>query len=92
MDKSRSFHRRSGIGNGSSFLIALGCEAIAEIVQTRDAGATIVDEAKDLFCALLMLGLVQMRQGQRVEGALDKTTLSVLAPAPCRVWIVQDRL
>src|SRR5437764_6195709 len=36
-----------------------GCEAVAEVVQTRDAGPAIVDEAKDHSCALIMLGLVR---------------------------------
>src|SRR5438876_8579747 len=36
-----------------------GCEAVAEVVQARDAGPAIVDEAKDHACALIMLGLVR---------------------------------
>ena len=34
-----------------------GCEAVAEVVQARDAGPAIVDEARDHNCALIMLGL-----------------------------------
>src|SRR5713226_8670555 len=36
-----------------------GCEAVAEVVQARDAGPAIVDEARDHACALIMLGLVR---------------------------------
>src|SRR5437879_10660972 len=45
----------------SALLIAeeAGCEAVAEVVQARDAGPAIVDEAKDHGCALILLGLVR---------------------------------
>src|SRR5579863_158466 len=36
-----------------------GCDAVAEVVQARDAGPAIVDEIKDHGCALVMLGLVR---------------------------------
>jgi K+-sensing histidine kinase KdpD len=68
-----------------------GCEAVAEVVQTRDAGPAIVDEAKDHACALIMLGLVRdTHKGQSVSNYLGKTIPFVLAHAPCRVWVVQD--
>src|SRR5690348_17865271 len=38
-----------------------GCEAVAEVVQARDAGPAIVDEAKDHACALIMMGLVRSK-------------------------------
>ena len=68
-----------------------GCEAVAEVVQTRDAGPAIVDEAKDHSCALIMLGLVRnTHKGHGVGNDLGKTIPFVLANAPCRVWVVQD--
>jgi nucleotide-binding universal stress UspA family protein len=68
-----------------------GCEAVAEVVQTRDAGPAIVDEAKDHGCALIMLGLVRnMHKGHGTGSDLGKTVPYVLANAPCRVWLVQD--
>jgi K+-sensing histidine kinase KdpD len=68
-----------------------GCEAVAEVVQTRDAGPAIVDEAKDHACALILLGLVRHAQkGPGVGNDLGKTIPFVLANAPCRVWVVQD--
>src|SRR5579884_3230483 len=68
-----------------------GCEAIAEVVQARDAGPAIVDEARDHSCALIMLGLVRNpNKAHSVGNDLGKTIPFVLANAPCRVWVVQD--
>lgn len=68
-----------------------GCEAIAEVVQARDAGPAIVDEARDHSCALIMLGLVRNHnKAHGVGNDLGKTIPFVLANAPCRVWVVQD--
>ncbi len=66
----------------------VGCEAVAEVVQARDAGSAIVDEAKDHHCALILIGLV--RSGNKADYSLGKTVPYVLANAPCRVWLVQD--
>ncbi len=67
-----------------------GCDAVAEVVQARDAGPAIVDEARDHNCALIMLGLV--RDPHKVYSDLGKTVPYVLSNAPCRVWVVQDPL
>ncbi len=74
----------------SAMLVAnrVGCEAVAEVVQARDAGTAIVDEAKDHHCALILIGLV--RNGSKADKDLGKTVPYVLANAPCRVWLVQD--
>ena len=74
----------------SALLIAeeSGCEAVAEVVQARDAGPAIVDEARDHACALILLGLV--RDSTRQHNDLGKTVPYVLTNAPCRVWVVQD--
>src|SRR6266436_5096726 len=70
-----------------------GCEAVAEVVQARDAGPAIVDEARDHNCALIMLGSVRnTHRGHITQNELGKTIPFVLANAPCRVWIVQDPL
>jgi len=66
----------------------VGCEAIPEVVQARDAGSAIVDEARDHHCALLLIGLV--RHSNRLQSELSKTVSYVLVNAPCRVWLVQD--
>jgi K+-sensing histidine kinase KdpD len=67
---------------------ASGCDAVAEVVQARDAGPAIVDEAKDHACGLIMLGLV--RDTSKVHSELGKTVPYVLSNASCRVWVVQD--
>src|SRR5947209_20198263 len=68
-----------------------GCEAVAEVVQARDAGPAIVDEAKDHACALIMMGLVRSKnKANGVRDDLGKTVPFVLSHAPCRVWVVQD--
>ncbi len=66
----------------------VGCDAVTEVVQARDAGHAIVDEAKDHHCALILIGLV--RDGNKIYNDLGKTVSYVLTNAPCRVWLVQD--
>ena len=65
-----------------------GCDAVAEVVQAREAGSAIVDEARDHNCALILLGMV--RDSGKVHNDLGKTVPYVLTNAPCRVWVVQD--
>ena len=66
----------------------VGCEAVAEVVQARDAGSAIVEEAKDHHCSLLLIGKV--REGRKTIDEIGKTIAYVLTHAPCRVWLVQD--
>ncbi len=65
----------------------VGSDAIAEVVQARDAGPAIVDEARDHNCGLLLIGFTRNSNNQ---GELSKTVSYVLANASCRVWLVQD--
>ena len=65
-----------------------GCDAVAEVVQARDSGPAIVDEARDHDCALILLGFV--RDPSKQHNDLGKTIPYVLMNAPCRVWVVQD--
>lgn len=67
----------------------VGCQANAFIVQAREAGPAIVDEAKDHRCALLLIG--HLHQDKTRQDGLGKTVAYVLANAHCRVWLVQDR-
>ncbi|HET9920390.1 MAG TPA: universal stress protein [Ktedonobacteraceae bacterium] len=66
-----------------------GCAAVAEVVEARDAGPAIVDEARDHNCALIMLGMVR-DASNKIHNDFGKTVLYVLNNAPCRVWVVQD--
>jgi len=74
----------------SAMIVAgkVGCEAVAEIVQARDAGPAIVEEARDHSCSAIFIGLV--RNGKNVQNDLGKTIPYVLTHACCRVWLVQD--
>ena len=65
----------------------IGCDAVAEVVQARDGGSAIVEEAKDHKCSLILIG--QVRHGTR-QLDMGKTVSYVLANSPCRVWLVQD--
>jgi nucleotide-binding universal stress UspA family protein len=65
----------------------VGCDAISEVVQAREAGSAIVEEAKDHHCSLILIG--QVRHGTR-QLDISKAVSYVLANAPCRVWFVQD--
>jgi len=70
-----------------------GCDAVAEVVQTRDAGPAIVDEAKDHECALILMGLVRdSHKGHTKASYLGKTIPYVISNSPCRVWVVQDTI
>lgn len=65
-----------------------GVEIEAEVVQAREAGPAIVDEACERHCELILLGLVpQSRFGQF---DLGKTVPYVLQHAKGRVWVVRD--
>lgn len=66
----------------------VGCEAVAEVVQARESGSAIVEEARDHHCSLLLIGMV--RDNKRAHNDMGKTIPYVLANAPCRVWFVQD--
>jgi len=72
---------------GQEIAEGIGCEAVAEIVQARDAGTAIIDEVKDYHCALLILGLILEKKQPR---EIDKVTSYVLANAPCRVWLLEE--
>ncbi len=66
----------------------VGCEAVAEVVQAREAGPAIVEEARDHNCSAIFMGLV--RSYRSTPNDLGKTVPYVLANACCRVWLVQD--
>ncbi len=67
----------------------IGSETRVQVVQAREAGPAIVDEAKDHRCALILIG--HLRQNNVPQNELGKSVAYVLANAPCRVWLVQDR-
>jgi nucleotide-binding universal stress UspA family protein len=73
-------------------------EAIAEeyrvrlepvLLQARDVGAAIVDEAVERGADLLVLGL-PYRKRFGGEFAIGRTIPYILQNAPCAVWVVRD--
>ena len=68
----------------------MGCIAIAEVVQAREAGSAIVEEVRDQHCSLLLIGCERRGVGQSSD--LGKVIPYVLEKAHCRVWFVIDPL
>ena len=59
-----------------------------EIVHTRHLGQTLIQEALDHDCALIVMG-VSYQVGVNGQFALSETAEYVLKHAPCRVWLVR---
>jgi nucleotide-binding universal stress UspA family protein len=58
------------------------------LLQARDAGAAIVDEAVETHADTIVLGLpYKMKFG---EYSLGRTASYVLKNAPCRVWVARQ--
>ncbi|HLI87237.1 MAG TPA: universal stress protein [Ktedonobacteraceae bacterium] len=66
----------------------VGCEAVAEVVQAREAGPAIVEEATDHHCSLLLIS--SPRRNHVALNDFGKTIAYVLDNAPCRVCFMQD--
>ena len=63
------------------------CEG--DILQARDAGHAIVDEAVELGAEMIVMGVAQHAKESKVLD-LGKTADYVLRHAPCEVVIVRD--
>lgn len=59
-----------------------------EIVHTRHLGQTLIQEALDHECSLIVMG-VSYQVGVNGQFALSETAEYVLKHAPCRVWLVR---
>ena len=65
----------------------LGVQARTEIVQAREAGPTIVEEARNMGAGLILLGLPRL---QRIGSpSLGRTIPHVLLHGHCRVIVVR---
>ncbi len=64
-------------------------EIEAVLVQARDVGAAIVDEAVERDADLLVLGL-PYRKRFGGDFAIGRTVPYVLKNAPCAVWVARD--
>jgi nucleotide-binding universal stress UspA family protein len=59
------------------------------LLQARDVGAAIVDEASERGADLLVVGL-PYRKRFGGEFAIGRTIPYILQNAPCTVWVVRD--
>ena len=59
------------------------------LLQARDVGAAIVDDAVERWADLLVVGL-PYRKRFGGEFAIGRTIPYVLQNAPCAVWVVRD--
>jgi nucleotide-binding universal stress UspA family protein len=72
-------------GIAEKFQVTLQCE----LLQARDVGAAIVDEATELHADLVILGLAY-RKKFGGDFALGRTVPYVLQNAPCQVFVVRE--
>ncbi|HEY8477673.1 MAG TPA: universal stress protein [Chloroflexota bacterium] len=63
-------------------------EIESEILQARDVGTAIVDEAIERNIDLILLGVVYKRRFGEFD--LGRTVPYVLKNAPCRVWVCRE--
>ena len=66
----------------------LDCEVEAELLQAREVGPAIVDEAIERGVDLIMLGLTYKKRFG--EFNLGRAVPYVLKQAPCRVWLLRE--
>jgi len=76
---------------GGATADSVGVHAVERLVRSRDAGASIVEEARAADAELIVIGAA--RRTLRSTGALvfGGTVRHVLTSAPCRVLVVAAR-
>ena len=67
-----------------------GLELETEILQARDVGTAVVEEAIEAQVDLVMLGIPYRKKSGDLD--LGKTVPYVLKNAPCNVWIYRERM
>jgi nucleotide-binding universal stress UspA family protein len=67
-----------------------GQQIQADLLQARDVGPTIVDEARERGVDLILLGITYKRRFGEFD--LGRTVPFVLKNAPCRVWVCRQAL
>ncbi len=65
-------------------------ELETEILQARDVGTAVVEEAIEAGVELIVLGIPYRKKFGDVD--LGKTVPYVLKNAPCNVWIYRERM
>jgi nucleotide-binding universal stress UspA family protein len=67
-----------------------GHQIQADLLQARDVGPTIVDEARQRGADLILLGITYKRRFGEFD--LGQTVPFVLKHAPCRVWVCRQAI
>ncbi len=67
-----------------------GLELETEILQARDVGTAVVEEAIEAQVDLIMLGIPYRKKFGELD--LGKTVPYVLKNAPCNVWVYRERM
>ena len=62
----------------------------ADLLQARDVGPTIVDEARERGADLILLGITYKKRFGEFD--LGRTAPFVLKHAPCRVWVCRQAI
>jgi nucleotide-binding universal stress UspA family protein len=66
----------------------VGVTIQADLLQARDVGPTIVDEARERGADLILLGITYKKRFGEFD--LGQTAPFVLKHAPCRVWVCRQ--
>lgn len=75
---------RTALDRAQRVAAAQGCPAQTRELRTRDVAAALVDEAADLGCDEIVLGVAGEQRGMAAPLAIAE---QVLRQAPCPVWI-----
>jgi len=86
-DRSESAQRVLDTAEGAAEHLHVKIEPV--LVQARDVGAAIVDEAVERAADLLVVGL-PYRKKFGGDFAIGRTVPYVLKNAPCAVWVVRE--
>ncbi len=62
----------------------------ADLLQARDVGPTIVDEARERGADLIIIGITYKKRFGEFD--LGQTAPYVLKHAPCRVWVCRQSI
>lgn len=65
-----------------------GVQIETDLLQSRELGSAIVDEAVERACDLVIMGVLNERKFGEFD--LGQTAAYVLENAPCRVWICRE--
>src|SRR5438874_5172949 len=75
------------LGNAEHVADEFGIDVETEILQARDVGTAIVDEALERDVDLIVMGIGYKRKFGEFD--MGRTAPYVLKNAPCRVWLAR---